>query len=149
MDGPLARFVNGGRAFTLFFRIAAAVACVLLTVLSLLPGSERPHTGASGNVEHVIAYALCGLVTRLGFADRKSRHQLLLFSVAAGFFELCQIWTPGRSAGVDNWLASAAGALLGIGVGRFYCHWIEAPDRSPLVTVRPRITGARQRTIYR
>ena len=34
-----------------------AIACLLaIAVLSLVPGDDRPHTGYSGNIEHLVAY---------------------------------------------------------------------------------------------
>ena len=102
-------------------RLAAICSWCLLTILSLLPGSERPHTGYSGNVEHATAYLLSGLATRLGF-HRSSRLELAMFSLAAAFFEICQIYIPGRHPGIDNWAASSAGAAIGILIGRFAAH---------------------------
>lgn len=103
-------------------RVLAALSWTTLTVLSLLPGSERPHTGASGNTEHFVAYALAALVTRLAFQNSKSRYQLLAFSLSAAAFEICQIYIPGRSPGIDNWAASTAGALFGVLLGRLLAH---------------------------
>lgn len=94
-----------------------------LAVLSLLPGSERPHTGWSGNLEHGLAYALSAGATRLCLFGVLSRMQLLGFSLASGVFELCQIVIPGRSPGLDNWAASTAGALAGVMAARWYAHW--------------------------
>ena len=106
----------------LFLRIAAVSAWLLLAI-PLVPGSDRPHTGMPGNAEHFIAYALSGLACRLTFISWRSRYQLFAFSLAAGTFEICQIWIVGRSPGVDNWVASTAGALLGICIGRLHDHW--------------------------
>lgn len=101
---------------------AAAVSWVVLTVLSLLPGSSRPHTGYSGNLEHLVAYALSAGATRLCPFGVPSRMQLLGYSLASALFEVAQIWIPGRLAGVDNWIASTAGALAGILAARLYAH---------------------------
>lgn len=101
----------------------SAASWAVLTVLSLLPGSERPHTGWSGNLEHGVAYALSAGATRLCLFGVLSRMQLLGFSLASALFEICQIWISGRSPGLDNWAASTAGALVGIVAGRWYAHW--------------------------
>lgn len=101
---------------------ASAVSWVLLSVLSLLPGADRPHTGFSGNLEHAIAYALSAGATRLCLFGVLSRMQLLGFSLASALFEIAQIGIPGRSAGLDNWAASTAGALAGILAARCYAH---------------------------
>ncbi len=101
----------------------AAAGWLALAVISLLPGNERPHTGLSGNVEHFIAYALTAGATRLCLFGVSSRAQLVGFSLAAAVFEVCQIWIPGRSAGIDNWVASSAGALAGLLLARTFAHW--------------------------
>ena len=88
----------------------------------LVPGSDRPHTGASGNVEHVMAYVLAAAVTRLAFPHVQSRWQIIAFSAASAVFEICQIWIPGRSAGIDNWLASSSGAVVGVVLVRAVLH---------------------------
>ncbi len=104
------------------FVILAAISWAAITILSLLPGTERPHTGLSGNVEHFLAYALAAIATRLSLFGLSSRAQVLGFSLASAIFEIAQIWIPGRSAGVDNWLASTAGAALGALLARTIVH---------------------------
>ena len=109
------------------FRVAAVCSWATLAVLSLVPGSARPHTGASGNTEHLMAYILAALVTRIAFGHVQTRWQLAGFSAAAAAFEVCQIWIPGRSAGVENWAASTGGALIGLLVARAVAHRLPWP----------------------
>jgi VanZ family protein len=99
-------------------RLATVCLWVTLGMLSLVPGRDRPHTGMSGNFEHMLAYFLAAFATRLVLRQIESRWQLLTFSTCAAVFEICQIWIPGRSAGMDNWAASSVGALLGIAAAR-------------------------------
>jgi VanZ family protein len=106
------RFYN--RRVQQALRVLAVCSWILLAVLSLVPGQDRPHTGMTGNLEHTIAYFLAAFTTRLIARRIPSRWQLLAFSACAVLFEICQIWIPGRSAGMDNWAASSLGALLGI-----------------------------------
>lgn len=116
----------------------SAASWLALTVLSLLPGSHRPHTGWSGNLEHAVAYALSAGFTRLCLFGVLSRMQLLGFALSSGLFEICQIWILGRSPGLDNWAASTAGALAGLMAARWYAHRtlyrrparLSAPDRA-------------------
>lgn len=122
--------------FTAAMRVVAVAAWTMLAVLSLLPGHQRPHTGLSGNLEHALAYGLTSVVTRLGFAHRRTRWQLVAFSAAAAFFEVCQIWIPGRSPGIDNWLSSTVGALAGIVPAREIAHRLGLDRR--------RLTGSRR-----
>lgn len=104
--------------------VQAAAFCswATLAVLSLVPGRDRPHTGASGNAEHFLAYVLAAAVTRMAFRETASRWQVLAFSAASAVFEVCQIWIPGRQAGLANWATSSAGALVGIVVVRSLVH---------------------------
>lgn len=97
----------------------AAACCLVITVLSLLPGNERPHTGFSGNIEHVVAYAGTACFVALALLRRPIAVLVIAFSAASAFFEICQIWIPGRSAGFDNWFASTLGALIGVAAARY------------------------------
>lgn len=92
----------------------AAVLWLVIVVLSLLPGSERPHTGYSGNLEHFAAYLGTGVVTALAFPAVSLLRLALPFCLASGLFEIAQTVIPGRSPGVDNWMASSFGAVVGI-----------------------------------
>ncbi len=95
------------------FRATGLICLATVVVLSVLPGAERPHILASGNTEHFIAYAGTAF-----FASSLPRldgwRTLLLLSSASLAFEGVQLFIPGRSAGLDNWLASTTGALVGI-----------------------------------
>ena len=91
----------------------AILFCAIITVLSLLPGEERPHTGFSGNIEHVVAYAGTVGATAYAFLTPGIGALTLGFSAASAVFEICQLFIPGRTSGVDNWLASTLGALVG------------------------------------
>lgn len=98
---------------------ALAVALwLVITVLSLVPGEERPHTGFSGNVEHFVAYAGTAGITALAFLPPTVPAIMLGFSAASAVFEICQIYIPGRTSGFDNWFASTLGALAGAYVAR-------------------------------
>lgn len=103
--------------------VAASMAGWLgITVLSLLPGRDRPHTGFPGDSEHALAYAIVAALTRLCLFGLPTRTQLAGFSGAAALFEIAQIWIPGRTAGVDNWLASTLGAAAGLLLARTLAH---------------------------
>ncbi|MFG1224515.1 VanZ family protein [Xanthobacter autotrophicus DSM 597] len=99
-------------------KVLAIVFCLVITVLSLLPGQERPHTGFSGNIEHVVAYAGTVGVTAYAFLSPGIAVLTLGFSAASAVFEICQLFIPGRSSGLDNWIASTLGALVGATAAR-------------------------------
>ena len=104
-------------AFWTLARWAAIASMLAITVLSTLPGTLRPHTGYSGNVEHFIAYAGAAVLIQLGLPKLRRWREVILLSVASAIFEVLQIWIPGRGSGVDNWAASTAGAVAGMMVG--------------------------------
>jgi hypothetical protein len=97
-------------------RPAAFLAVGVILVLSLVPGGMRPHTGATGNLEHAVAYALTALVAGIAWRGVLGWRGPVAFTILAGLLEVAQIFVPGRSAGVDNWAASTCGAVIGIAV---------------------------------
>ncbi|MFG1343314.1 VanZ family protein [Xanthobacter autotrophicus DSM 431] len=114
----------------------AVMLWLVITVLSLLPGNERPHTGYSGNAEHFAAYAGAASVTALAFRSWAPVWLVLPFSLASALFEVAQLFIPGRSSGVDNWFFSTFGALVGVLLARWLLRPVLdrllAPGASPL-----------------
>jgi Na+/proline symporter len=92
------------------------LACVgVLIVLSLLPGDERPHTGAPGQLEHAVAYFGTAAFLALGF--RTMRDRVATISLLAGLaavLEVIQLLIPGRHSQFVDWFASSLGAGLGV-----------------------------------
>lgn len=112
--------------------LAAAAGCswIVLAVLSLVPGRDRPHTGLSGNFEHMLAYALAAFVTRLVFRRAASPWQILAFACAAAVFEICQMWIPGRSPDLGNWAASSFGAMIGVATAAQVADRLDAKEQA-------------------
>ena len=54
-------------------RVLAFACIAAIAVLSLLPGAERPHTGAPGRVEHFVAYGGTGFLLALGYLGWRQR----------------------------------------------------------------------------
>ena len=99
---------------TSLVRLAGILGVGLIVVLSLIPGSYRPHTGAPGGLEHVFAYALTAAMLALGW---RSLFQIVVIVVGlfalAGGLELAQLLVPGRSSELATALASGLGGVLG------------------------------------
>jgi len=95
------------------FRAAGFVSIAMLIVLSLVPGTLRPHVFASGNSEHFFAYAATAFFLGLGNAPRTTAVFVSFLSAGAAAAELLQTWIPGRSPGFDNFVSSSTGALIG------------------------------------
>jgi len=93
-------------------RFGACAALVGVAVLSLVPGEMRPHTPASGNMDHLAAYFFCGALVGLGIRRLNGWRMPLFLSGLAACFEMAQLLIPGRNPGLDNWAASTAGAAL-------------------------------------
>ncbi len=92
----------------------AAIACwVIIVVLSLLPGTARPHTGASGRLEHMAAYAGTAFLSQLSLPRLQGWRLLALATTLAAAGEIAQIWIPGRASSLLDWVASSCGAGLG------------------------------------
>ncbi|WP_156898146.1 VanZ family protein [Methylocapsa acidiphila] len=89
-----------------------------ITILSLLPGSLRPHTNLPGKMEHALAYALTGALLFFGYVTPRER-LILWCGLAAGsaIFELLQNFAPGRSPALTDSLASIAGLTFDFAVG--------------------------------
>ena len=88
---------------------------VAVAVLSLLPSTALPPTSIGDKVEHVIAYAVLGL---LGAASSKRSAVRLIFGLAAfGLaIEILQTFSPGRAPDPLDLVADIAGAGLGCGL---------------------------------
>jgi len=101
------------------FQMAGVVCLSAILVLSVLPGADRPHVFGSGNVEHLIAYAGAAFFAS-SLPGLRGWRIVLLLSAASLAFEGLQMFIPGRSPGLDNWLASSLGAVIGLAFARAF-----------------------------
>ena len=101
------------------FQAAGVICLTTIVVLSILPGADRPHVFGSGNVEHLIAYA-GGAFFASSLPGLRGWRIVLLLSAASLTFEGLQILIPGRGPGLDNWLASTVGAVIGLALARAF-----------------------------
>jgi VanZ family protein len=108
--GPLALGVHH------IIRIAGYGCVVLIGVLSLLPGTLRPDTGAPGKLEHLIAYLGAAALLALGRGAPHQRWQALWLIPYAGALELAQLYVPGRHAQFLDFVVSSIGAALGLAI---------------------------------
>jgi VanZ family protein len=87
---------------------------VLLAVLSLLPAQDMVRTGFPGRVEHIVAYAGSAAIAMAGYGARRGVAQIVAgFWVYAGILEYLQHFSPGRHPAIEDFTASALGALCG------------------------------------
>ena len=115
-------------------RIAGFAGIAAITVLSLLPGAERPHTILPGQAEHFIAYACTGFALSLGYPGVKER---LIFwatlGTASGVFEILQSWIPGRGCEIEDAAVSTLGLSTGLVLGAMAASrlFAESPAENP------------------
>ena len=96
--------------------ITLVIAYGCIAILSWLPGDARPHTALpSGDLEHLLAYFVLGALTA-GLIKKAANPYWLAAFVAAygGVMELGQLLVPGRNASLENFGASAVGAVAGV-----------------------------------
>lgn len=113
---------------------AMAWLCVGLIVwLSWIPADLQIRTGIAGQIEHAIAY--CGTGAILAFAYQEPRRWQITAGliVLAGILEIGQLWVPGRTSQPIDFLASSAGAVAGVLMGRAavaaLVGWVMRPSR--------------------
>ncbi|MFG1265915.1 VanZ family protein [Xanthobacter aminoxidans] len=87
---------------------------ITIAILSVLPGNLRPHTGFSGDWEHVAAYTGAAALTVVAFQRLPVGLIIAAFSAASAVFEATQLFIPGRSTLLSNWVASTFGAAAGV-----------------------------------
>jgi VanZ family protein len=96
------------------YGLVSANALVLM-IASWMPRDYMVRTTIfSGHVEHAIVYGLSGAFMLAVLGGRHAAWQVAALLVAyAGLLELGQLLVPGRHAGIDDFLFSAAGAIAG------------------------------------
>lgn len=95
-------------------RIAFYVASALVAALSLAPSAALPPTAISDKAEHVIAYAVLGLL-RVASSERRFVRTIIELSVFGIAIEMLQAFSPGRSPDPLDALADFVGVILGCG----------------------------------
>jgi VanZ family protein len=100
-------------------RALIAACVILITILSLLPGSWQERTSLPGPVEHFIAYTGTSLVLALVLPRRWLWPAAAMLAAYSGLMEILQSFSPGRDPAVRDFIVSSAGAFFGAGLGWF------------------------------
>jgi len=96
------------------FRVLTWCCIILLAVLSLLPAQDMLRSGLPGRLEHFVAYAGSAAVAMAGYGASRGGMQIIGgFWVYAGILEYLQHFSPGRHPAIEDFVASALGALCG------------------------------------
>jgi VanZ family protein len=109
---PKAPWHSARQTVRRLLRLAFYAAAALVAALSLAPGTTLPPTSIGDKVEHVIAYAVLGL---LGAASSKRgvTRVILGLAVFGAAIEMLQTFSPGRSPDLLDVVADIGGAGLG------------------------------------
>ena len=100
------------------FLIAIAwVGYFAIVILSLVPGSMRPHIhGFPGELEHFLAYGAVGSTYAFAYCSTLARVVSgLILTAGAALLEGLQSFVPDRTSELADILASSAGAWIGLG----------------------------------
>lgn len=92
----------------------------LLAIAAVVIGSLSPKLAPSGRLGldklvHVVAYAALGGLPGMVFARPARLVAAGAMIMLGGIIELAQAQVPGRSGDIADFLASAAGVVLGLG----------------------------------
>jgi VanZ family protein len=122
------------------FRVLTWCCVVGLAVLSLWPGKglgflyvlpelNTMRIGLPGQLEHFIAYAGSAAVGIAGYgASRGDVRVVGGFWVYAAILEYLQRFSPGRHPSIEDFAASALGALCGgLAVAFLWRRWFDQP----------------------
>jgi VanZ family protein len=103
-------------------RVCAIVCTLAILYLSLVPGELRPHSGASGHLEHFMAYAGTAFFYALGTPMRQRIALVLALALLSGLLEIAQLYVPNRTGEWPGFAASSLGALVGFVAGTWALH---------------------------
>jgi hypothetical protein len=103
------------RKFVMLSRTGAALAALIIIVLSVVPGNMRPHVLGNDYGEHFVAYFFTGGLLAIG---HQRPMQLLsrgvLLTLCAGSLEFVQLWIPSRIASAGEFATSTIGVWIGL-----------------------------------
>ncbi len=94
-------------------RFVGWILALAIIVLSVVPASLRPETGAPHNLEHFTIYFITGIAFGLGY-DRRRALMAVLFVLYAGAIEIAQLFIPGRHARLSDFIVDALAMCIGL-----------------------------------
>ena len=96
-------------------RVIAWLSVAAIIVLSLMPPSNLPTTGAPRGFEHFIIFVVTGAAFGIDYPNSLLRLAAALV-IFAGVLELAQLWAPGRHARASDFLLDAIESCVGLGI---------------------------------
>ena len=89
-----------------------------VVILSIVPATERPVTGAGQRFEHFTAFALVAVAFAIGYRLSLVRLLMLAFLICGGI-ELLQVPLPTRHARLSDFVIDVFGSCFAIGLVLF------------------------------
>src|ERR1700733_2202132 len=101
-------------------RVIGWLGVATIIVLSIVPGTHRPHVLQAPKLEHLAAYFVVGAVLVVSFFEQGRYIVIgLCLTFLAGALEIAQLSIPGRESKLSDWAVSSLGAWGGIGAVLF------------------------------
>ena len=103
--------------------IPLALYWIILFTATTLPGSQLPDFHLNDKIEHFSAFFILSVLLNLALIFQRKSYFLfkyaalvtIIISLSYGAIdELHQIFIPGRSADIRDWLADSTGVILGV-----------------------------------
>ena len=91
------------------------MAIIATLVFALSPADSG---GAGGSINHVLAFVVLGILTRLSFSSLAFPWSLVLLAALGGAIEITQLYMgTGRIADWGDWVVDVAAAAIGLLLG--------------------------------
>jgi len=107
---------------------------LLILTLTSLPSRSLPDVGISDKISHLLAFFGLAVLLSLTFQFQekwnklKTNYKIYTFWVVTlyGFLdELHQLFIPGRSGTLDDWVADIIGGIIGV----YFLEWFAKIDK--------------------
>jgi VanZ family protein len=98
-------------------RIGFAISILVVLVLSLLPDDDLPKVELSDKIGHFIAYGEIAAIGLLAYATAPVLVVAGVVALGAGI-EIAQLYVPGRSSDIVDFMVNCLGVLAGIALAR-------------------------------
>jgi VanZ family protein len=109
---------------TTSIRVVAWLAVLAIIVLSVVPGDMRPHVLTTDHYEHFAAYFITGSLLGIGYSRPKQVLSIaVMLLLCSGTLEIVQLWIPGRTASVGDFIASAIGGWAALILTTCVVRW--------------------------
>ena len=100
-------------------RAGFAISILAICVLSLLPEDELPDVSLSDKIGHFIAYGMIVTLGLIGYRGLAAATAVIVGAIAlGGLLEIGQLFVPGRSADLLDFVANCIGVVAGVLLAR-------------------------------